>query len=145
MDKEPSAAGGNSEVRTGVTEGSSGGSGGRMKPKQPSSPQEKSLVKILEPSTDDDDDDDDELDLDDSGESIKNLIPRSISRELWFTLERLHIYKMSKSKLSSTGKLCGLVIKNFCLEVVELVQILPPAHSLQRLLHCSDYGERVHL
>ena len=40
-----------------------------MTSKQPPSPQEKSLVKILEPSTDDDEEDDeDELDLDDSGE-----------------------------------------------------------------------------
>ena len=47
-----------------TTEASSSNSAApRMKPKQPPSPQEKSLVKILEPSTDDDD----ELDLEDSG------------------------------------------------------------------------------
>jgi len=50
-----------------------------MKSKQPPSPQEKSLVKIVEPSTDDDDEDDEELDLDDSdddGGQVVNLQSR---------------------------------------------------------------------
>ena len=67
MDKGSPATSETSGAKT--TEGSSGSSSSapRMKPKQPPSPQEKSLVKILEPSTDDEDEDDDELDLEDSG------------------------------------------------------------------------------